>query len=225
MPVVELVREAWPVLVAHVAGATPFGYFAGRLRGIDIRDHGSGNIGATNAIRVLGKPIGFTVFALDVLKGLLPVLLALRVTESSTIHVAAALAAILGHNHTFWLGFKGGKGVATTAGAILPLFPWALLAAVAAWLVTALVTRYVSVASIVAAIVIPTALATEALIRGRWDPVIFGFGLLVCALAIWKHRSNLRRLARGEENRMGRKTSPPSDQPPPPDAGNPSQPS
>jgi glycerol-3-phosphate acyltransferase PlsY len=213
----ELLRESWPVLAAYVAGATPFGYLAGKLKGIDLRQHGSGNIGATNALRVLGKPIGITVLVLDMLKGLLPVLLAMKVGDQAAIHVATALAAILGHNYTFWLGFKGGKGIATTAGAILPLMPWALLAAVVTWVAVLLTTRYVSVASIAAAVVIPVALVVQSLLTTAWNPVILGFALFASTLAIWKHRSNIARLRRGEENRFGRKSETPDANAPSPD--------
>lgn len=207
---VELLREAWPVLAAYVVGATPFGFLAGKLRGIDIRQHGSGNIGATNVLRVLGKPIGYTVLFLDMMKGFLPVLLAMQVSESTAIHIATAVAAILGHNYTFWLGFKGGKGIATTGGAILPLIPWALLVAVLGWIAALLTTRYVSVASICAALLIPATLAVEMSLKHRWNLPIFAFGLFVCVLAIWKHRSNIARLRRGEENRFGKKNAQPS---------------
>ncbi len=200
------IRDAWPVLLAYVAGATPFGFLAGKLRGIDIRQHGSGNIGATNVLRTLGKPVGITILALDVLKGLLPVLLAKSVSDSSIIHIVTAMAAILGHNYTFWLGFKGGKGIATTAGAILPIMPYALIAAVTGFLIVLKTTRYVSLGSISAAIIIPITIAVESLIRGSWDGYILGFALFVCLLAIWKHRANIQRLCRGEENRTGKKT-------------------
>lgn len=205
MPDAASFLDAWPVLVAYVVGATPFGYLAGKLRGIDIREHGSGNIGATNVLRVLGKPIGITVLVLDMLKGLLPVILAKAASDSSAIHIATAIAAILGHNYTFWLGFKGGKGIATTAGAILPILPWALLAAVLGWILALLVTRYVSVASIAAALLIPLTLGVQTWLTGEWNPAVFAFGLFVCVLAIWKHRSNIGRLRRGEENRFGKK--------------------
>lgn len=202
---VALIRDSWPVLLAYVVGATPFGFLAGKLRGIDIRQHGSGNIGATNVLRTLGKPVGITVLALDVLKGLLPVLIAKSVSDSSIIHIASAMAAILGHNYTFWLGFKGGKGIATTAGAILPIMPYALIAAVTGFLVVMKASRYVSLGSIAAALIIPITIVVESLIRGNWDWYIFGFALFVCLLAIWKHRANIRRLLRGEENRTDAK--------------------
>lgn len=200
-----LIQEYWPALVAYVIGATPFGFLAGKIKGIDIREHGSGNIGATNVLRVLGKPVGITVLALDVLKGLVPVIIAKLVSDSSIVHIATAMAAILAHNYTFWLGFKGGKGIATTSGAILPLMPWALIAAVIGWILVLKISRYVSLASIAAALIIPLTLAVENLITGTWEWNIFAFGMFVCLLAIWKHRSNIRRLASGEENRFVKK--------------------
>jgi glycerol-3-phosphate acyltransferase PlsY len=207
-----LLHDYWPVLVAYVVGATPFGFLAGKAKGIDIREHGSGNIGATNVLRVLGKPVGITVLVLDVMKGLVPVIVAKLVSDSSLVHIATAMAAILGHNYTFWLGFKGGKGIATTGGAILPIMPWALIAAVLGWIIVLKVSRYVSLASIAAALIIPLTLVIENLITGTWEWNIFGFGMFVCLLAILKHRSNIGRLLRGEENRFAKK-SPTSDQP------------
>ncbi len=214
MPAAELFRESWPVLVAYVVGATPFGYLAGKLRGLDIRQHGSGNIGATNALRVLGKPVGISVLVLDLLKGLLPVLIAMAVSERPAVQIATALAAILGHNYTFWLRFKGGKGIATTAGAILAIMPWALLAAVIAWVGVFLATRYVSVASITAALVVPATLVVQGLVSGVWVPAILGFAVVAAALAVWKHRGNIARLRRGEENRFGSREAPDAGAPP-----------
>ena len=202
-----LIHDYWPVLVAYFVGATPFGFLAGKMKGIDIREHGSGNIGATNVLRVLGKPVGITVLVLDVMKGLLPVLLAKLVSDSSLVHIATAMASILAHNYTFWLGFKGGKGIATTGGAILMIMPWALIAAVLGWIIVLKISRYVSLASIAAALLIPLTLVVENLITGTWDWPIFGFGLFVCLLAIWKHRSNIGRLLRGEENRFSKKSA------------------
>ena len=100
---IEILQTWWPVPLAYVIGATPFGFLAGKMKGIDIRDHGSGNIGATNVMRTLGKPVGITVLILDILKGMLPVILALCVSESSIVPIAASIAAIMGHNYTFWL--------------------------------------------------------------------------------------------------------------------------
>lgn len=205
--ITTLFQEYWPVLVAYIVGATPFGFLAGKAKGIDIREHGSGNIGATNVLRVLGKPVGITVLVLDVMKGLVPVIIAKLVSDSSLVHIATAMAAIIGHNYTFWLGFKGGKGIATTGGAILPIMPWALIAAVLGWIIVLKLSRYVSLASIAAALIIPLTLVVENLITGTWEWNIFGFGMFVCLLAIWKHRSNIGRLIRGEENRFAKKTS------------------
>ncbi|MCG8601859.1 MAG: glycerol-3-phosphate 1-O-acyltransferase PlsY [Verrucomicrobiales bacterium] len=205
--IADILQTWWPVLLAYFVGATPFGFLAGKSRGIDIRDHGSGNIGATNVLRTLGKPIGITVLILDVLKGMLPVLIAIWADKNSLVQIATAIGAILGHNYTFWLGFKGGKGIATTAGALLPIMPIAILSAIAAWIISLKITRYVSVASIVAAITIPVALAIRGLISGAWDLPVFCLGLFVCVLAIWKHRANIGRLRRGEENRFEKRTS------------------
>lgn len=202
LPVAELIATWWTVPLAYVIGATPFGFLAGKAKGIDIRRHGSGNIGATNVLRTLGKPIGFSVLALDILKGMLPVLTALLLGKPSAVLVATALAAIFGHNYTFWLGFKGGKGIATTGGALLPILPIAILVAVAVWIVVLKTTRYVSVASIAAALAIPLTLSVRFLLEQDWNWTIFGFATFVALLAIWKHRANIARLRRGEENRF-----------------------
>ncbi|MEC5127685.1 glycerol-3-phosphate 1-O-acyltransferase PlsY [Verrucomicrobiales bacterium BCK34] len=201
----DLYQYWWLLLGAYVIGATPFGFIAGKMKGIDIRQHGSGNIGATNVLRTLGKPIGITVLVMDILKGLLPVVFAQSLSDNSLVHVVTAIATILGHNYTFWLGFKGGKGIATTGGAVLPIMPFALVAAVIVWIITVKTTRYVSVASIAAAITIPLIITIRGLIQNNLDAVVLGLGLFVCILAIWKHRSNIGRLRRGEELQFGRK--------------------
>lgn len=207
----ELAQHWWIVLAAYILGATPFGFLAGRMRGIDIRKHGSGNIGATNVVRTLGKPVGITVLIFDICKGLVPVLIAKSLSDSSVLHIAAAIAAILGHNYTFWLKFKGGKGIATTGGAILPLMPFALLAAAIVWMIVYLIYRYVSLASLAAAVTIPLTIVARFAISGDRNAVVLGFGIFVCVLAIWKHRSNIGRLRRGEELRSGsKKPTPPA---------------
>ena len=188
---------------AYVVGATPFGYLAGKWKGMDIRDHGSGNIGATNVIRVLGKGIGIPVFLLDLLKGLLPVLAVRGMHWGQGCEIAAALGAVLGHNFTFWLGYKGGKGVATSAGALFGLMWLPTLAVVVVWLVTFFTTRYVALASVAAAVVLPVATAWQ-----QGFGALFGFSLALSLLAIWRHRSNLQRLRAGTENRFVRKSAP-----------------
>ena len=201
----ETLQPWWLIPLGYVIGATPFGFLAGKAKGVDIREHGSGNIGATNVMRILGKPVGYSILFLDILKGLLPVLLARFLGESSVIEIATAIACILGHNYTFWLGFKGGKGIATTAGAVIPILPIPILAAIVAWLITLKISRYVSVASITAAITIPTTVVVHSLISGEWNPPVLGLALFVCILAIWKHRSNIHRLRHGDEPRAPKK--------------------
>lgn len=195
------------LLLAYAAGATPFGYMVAKWKGIDIRQHGSGNIGATNVIRVLGKKVGIPVFVMDVLKGLLPVLAARWWCRQAGLDDAwaallAAAGSVLGHNFTFWLGFKGGKGIATSAGVMLAVLPVALAVALLLWLVFFFTTRYVAVASIAAGISLPfTVLGQRAVTGGPGWPM-FGFALLIGSLAVWRHRSNIRRLREGTENRF-----------------------
>jgi glycerol-3-phosphate acyltransferase PlsY len=198
-------------LTGYLCGSLPFGYLAGKLRGIDIRQHGSGNIGATNAIRVLGKGIGIPVFILDMVKGWAPVLVArmwLAPELGTAGAVAAGFGAVLGHMFTFWLGFKGGKGVATMAGVLLGLEPLAMLGALAAWLVVFFTTRYVSLASLASAVGVPAAMAALMVFRGRWDWIMLSLGLVVMVLVFIRHRSNISRLLAGTESRAGGKKTP-----------------
>ncbi|TLD69716.1 glycerol-3-phosphate 1-O-acyltransferase PlsY [Phragmitibacter flavus] len=201
------------IAIAWFCGSLPFGYLMGKWHGIDIRKHGSGNIGATNVLRVLGKKAGIPVFALDMLKGLLPVLLVswsswLNGAEANTVglvEVLCAAAAVLGHSFTFWLGFKGGKGVATSAGALIGLAPWALVVALVVWLVIFYTTRYVALASVVSAISLPVAMAVIMTIDERWNLVLLGLGIVLGVLVVVRHRSNLQRLLQGKENRFEKK--------------------
>ena len=198
------------LLLAYTAGATPFGFMVAKWKGIDIRQHGSGNIGATNVIRVMGKKIGLPVFALDVLKGLLPVLFAKMWClkngyDPTWPMLLAALGSVLGHNFTFWLGFKGGKGIATSAGVMLAVLPVALGAALLLWIIFFFATRYVAVASIAAGISLPlTVLAQRALSGPGQAPALplLGFATVIGMLAVWRHRSNIQRLRAGTENRF-----------------------
>lgn len=197
------------ILVGYVVGSTPFGYIAGRMKGIDIREHGSKNIGSTNVLRVLGKGIGYPVFALDVLKGVVPVLLARIYAQDvepvGLVPALTSVATILGHNYTFWLGFKGGKGIATSAGALLPIMPFTILAAVTLWVVTFLTTRYVSLGSIVAALTLPASFLIQGVSTGAWNWPLLGLASLIGGLAVFKHRANIERLRRGTENKFERK--------------------
>lgn len=210
---------SFPVIIllclagAFLCGSLPFGYWAGKLRGIDIRQHGSGNIGATNVIRVCGKGIGLPVFALDMAKGWLPVVLAGRFAAAAVtnaealtaVGVGAGLAAILGHMFTPWLGFKGGKGVATAAGVLLGIAPVAMFVALAAWIIVVFTTKFVSLASIVAVLAVPTAMAVQMWRAAHWNAVLLGFGILLAILVIARHRANIQRLIAGTENKTGRK--------------------
>ena len=196
-------------VAGYLLGSIPAGYLVARAKGIDIRTVGSGNIGATNAFRVLGKAAGAGVLIFDALKGYaactwvsVALLRALKFPEAdfATPCVVAGIAAVLGHNYTCWLGFKGGKGIATSGGVYLALAPLAVAIALGAWLVLFAATRFVSVGSIAAAIALPTAV---------WftkDSVALGVATTaVGLLAIFKHKANIQRLLAGTESRIGRK--------------------
>lgn len=213
-------------LAAYLLGSIPFGFLAARARGIDIRGVGSGNIGATNAMRVLGKPAGITVLLLDALKGYAacafvpPLVFNLLASHASgpavsfqeeppdlqlRFQVIAGIFAVLGHNYTCWLKFKGGKGVATSAGVYIALAPVPLLIAVIVFILAVAVTRFVSLGSITAAVALPVAVWAL-----RPHQVLLGtVTTALGALAVYKHRSNIQRLLAGTENRFGKKSPPP----------------
>jgi glycerol-3-phosphate acyltransferase PlsY len=201
------------IAAAYLLGSVPFGLIVGRAKGIDPRTAGSGNIGATNLGRLLGKKFFFLVFALDMLKGMLPVVLAgllLRNRPDDPMKFAGwllvAFAAIAGHMFSVFLGFKGGKGVATSCGVLLGLWPYYTfpgLVALAVFIVTFKVSRYVSLGSILAALSFPAAYVAIGLGMG-WP--VFGaqlplliFGLLIAAMIVFKHRTNIARLQAGTE--------------------------
>lgn len=213
----------WPLVpIAYLLGSIPFGLLVGLMRGVDPRQAGSGNIGATNVGRLLGGQYFALVFALDALKGLLPMLVAAWLLRGHE-HDAAALwmwlligmAAIFGHMFSVFLKFKGGKGVATSAGVALGLFPYFTypgLAALGVWAIIYFATRYVSVASIIASAAFPLAYVLIGLWRG-WDvwgeqlPLLI-FSSLVCVMVVVRHRSNIARLRAGKENRFTGKAVP-----------------
>ena len=196
---------------SYLIGSIPFGYLAGRLCGVDIRTKGSGNIGATNALRVLGKKWGYAVFLLDFLKAWLPVKLALGWGIALMVHPASApgalagLCVLLGHSFPVWLGFKGGKGIASSAGVMVGLFSLAVfLVCLGMWLLLFTVTRYVSIASIVAAVSLPVAVGILVFLH-RADWLGFTVSVVMAFLAIWRHRSNIVRLRAGTEPRFEQK--------------------
>ncbi len=216
-------------VAAYLLGSIPTGFLVAKAKGVDIRKTGSGNIGATNAMRVLGKPAGIFVLLMDAAKGVLAVVIlpsficdfiiphvcGIKLYHYGTLwslydesyetvlrfEIIAGIFAVLGHNYTCWLKFKGGKGIATTAGVYLALAPWALLVALVVFILAILITKYVSVGSIAAAIALPVTV---------WimTPQNIFLGIVTTALgalAIYKHKSNIQRLLAGTENRLGQK--------------------
>jgi acyl phosphate:glycerol-3-phosphate acyltransferase len=213
-------------LGAYLLGSIPFGFLVAKAKGIDIRNVGSGNIGATNAMRVLGKPLGIFVLLMDALKGWLACFWGMLVciycyypnhngavnysdadyqaafNQFAEPHlIIAGIFAVLGHNYPCWLKFKGGKGIATSAGVFLALAPWAMLVALVVFILAVAVTRYVSVGSIAAAI----ALAATVWIMTPHDLLLGTVTTALGMLAIYKHKSNIQRLMAGTENRLGQK--------------------
>jgi len=204
-------------LFAYFLGSIPTGYLVAKAKGIDIRSVGSGNIGATNAMRVLGKPTGIFVLLMDALKGFGAVVLVVNffpVLESSLpqifdpqdnssmrlrgqLAIIAGISAVLGHNYTCWLKFKGGKGIATTAGVYFALAPLSVSIAIGVWILLFVATRYVSIASLAAAVALPTAVWLT-----QSNLLLSIVTTLLGVMAILKHKANIQRLIAGTENRI-----------------------
>jgi glycerol-3-phosphate acyltransferase PlsY len=208
-----MVTLAVLLIGSYLLGSIPFGYLAGRLGGIDIRQVGSGNVGATNVVRVLGKIYGYPVFALDVLKGFAAVKISMSMTpgpppqwnSAEIVGILAGMCSVLGHLYQPWLSFKGGKGVATAGGVLLALMPIATLIGAAIWIIVFWLTRYVSLASVTAAVLLPIViLVVSWQDQNRKKPLVYS-SVCVAALVVWRHRSNLSRLMRGTEPRFARK--------------------
>jgi acyl phosphate:glycerol-3-phosphate acyltransferase len=213
---VTYVVVAVAIVVAYLLGSAPFAFLIARAHGKDLRTIGSGNLGATNLARAVGRKWGYVCFALDVLKGLMPMVV---VSQSSIINhqssidlalwLAVGVAAILGHVFSIFLGFKGGKGVATSFGVALGLWPYftvGALIALAVWVATVLTWRYVSLASICGAVAFPVALLLGILLVPSWHACRL-WPLLVAAIAIpamviVRHRENIRRLLAGTESKI-----------------------
>ena len=206
-------------LQAYLLGSIPWGFLAGRIQGVDLRKEGSGSTGATNALRILGKKWGYTVFALDAFKGWLAVMVAFFIAlkfygapEAIVINtgVLGAIFAMVGHTYPVWLRFQGGKGIATAAGIMLALFPPPVFAfGLFVWLTLFYSTRYVSVASLGAAVALPTG-AAGMWALGQGDPLRTGIAGAMCLLAIWRHKTNIARLIEGTEKRFEKKARPAS---------------
>ena len=192
------VNNLLPIFLSYLLGSVPFGLWLGqRLRGVDIRQHGSRNIGATNTMRVLGKKLGAAALVCDIAKGLIPVVLLGQWSGWEHLPLLCGLAAILGHTFSVFLGFKGGKGVATSAGVFLGLAPIPTLLGAVVFGAVLAATRMVSAGSVSAAAVMAV---TVFIWSDSWP--VRGIAVLVATLVIVKHRSNLGRIWRGEESRI-----------------------
>lgn len=223
-----------PPLIAFLVGSIPFGLLIAKAKGINIREHGSGNIGATNVLRVVGKKYGISCLVLDLLKGLIPTIAGISLityagsnnpmtisafseyvqelprTQAQIIHILTALATILGHNYSPWIGFKGGKGIATSAGALIALMPAGVVILVLVWVLLFYTTKYVSVASIGAALSLPIITLFGSwfhgkLTNGTWNIPLFIFTIVIAFLATWRHRSNIINLRNGTEHKFTKK--------------------
>ena len=207
-----LLPSAWIVVsLAYLVGAIPFGLLiTKRVAGIDLRTFGSGNIGTSNAVRAMGRRWGFVVFCLDFLKGFLPVLACHWLVADHTetvplLQVLTGTAAVLGHCFPIYLGFRGGKGVATGCGAIIAIDPWVFLCGGVVWLITRLLTRYAGLASIMMGITFPIAVLVLEWIQDKRRPELLAGSLLLTLLILVRHRSNMRRMLQGTEPHIGEK--------------------
>lgn len=201
-----------PVLVVlgYLSGSVPYGYVLPKLvKGVDVRTIGSGNIGATNAARAGGRTMGVVVFVLDVLKAMVPVVVAQWVMAGSARAdvwvMATAIAAFAGHLFPVWLGFQGGKGVATGLGVFAVLAPWAAAAGFAAWILVYATIRISSVGSLLGTLVCAAGVFA---LRGPASPITWA-GVAVAAMIWWRHRENIGRLLRGEEKPKPKKVKAP----------------
>jgi len=206
---VPIVGHILTALVGYLLGSIPTGFLVAKARGLDIRTTGSGNICATNVVRQFGMGSGVIVLLADALKGWVAVAVVAHLfcnwflaggdaVSQERLEMIAGIAAVLGHNFTCWLNFKGGKGIATSAGVLLGLVPLSLLIIFCVWLIVFAASRYVSLASICASLTLPFA----TWMTGR-SPTMIGVTSAMTALAVFKHKSNLQRLIKGTESRFG----------------------
>ncbi len=198
----EIIPYVTAAILAYLLGAIPFGFLIARSRGVDIRKVGSGNIGATNVFRTLGKRFGTMTFILDIGKGvgavtLIPLLM--KAGDDVPLRLTCAIAVVAGHNWPVWLKFKGGKGVATSAGIMIGLAPFSVLIGFGVWISILILSRYVSLASITAAVTL--AISTW-MIEGKEGWLLPSAITLLSLLVILRHKSNIVRLLTGTENRF-----------------------
>ncbi|MBN1404991.1 MAG: glycerol-3-phosphate 1-O-acyltransferase PlsY [Candidatus Omnitrophica bacterium] len=195
---------------AYLIGSIPTSYILSRLKGVDIRQHGSGNIGATNTLRVMGKGMGVMVLVLDMLKGVICVLLLPKIFFNANANISIDMfrvfmagASVFGHIWTIFLNFKGGKGVATTLGVFLALSPKPAIAAILIWLIVVILSKYVSLSSIIMMLAMPAMMLFFA------QPVSYAIlGVILCIVIGYTHRQNIDRLFRGTEHKIGEKIRP-----------------
>ena len=211
----QMLENVLYIVLAYLIGSVPFGYLAGKLNGIDLREHGSKNIGATNAVRVLGKKWGIPVFVCDFLKGYVPLYLVIQLLGEGKLALAqfslesmlwvlgVMFALILGHTFTCFLHFKGGKGVATTGGCLFALSPIIGLSALLTWILMMVLTRYVSLSSMVAGLAMMTAAGYEFWwvdgVMSSADITLLSLLMIIFVLVVYKHRANIVRLCQGTE--------------------------
>jgi glycerol-3-phosphate acyltransferase PlsY len=202
-----MIEFAAVVIGSYLIGSIPSGLVIGKLKGIDVREYGSGNIGTTNVLRTLGARYGALVLIADVFKGVIAVLIARYIIGSPMSEMAAGFAAVAGHDWSVFLKFKGGRGVATSLGGILPMAMWAPLAAVAGvviFIALSALTRYVSLASITGSLSAVVAMAVfMGMDRVPWEYLVYI--VVVVALIIFQHRDNISRLLSGTESKLGQK--------------------
>jgi len=196
-------------IVSYLIGSVPSGYIAGRIAGIDIRTAGSGNIGATNVTRTLGKHYGYPVFIADFGKGILAVFIATSIARSENLSVAlldvvAAVCCVLGNAFPIWLGFRGGKGVAVSAGLLFALMPVAAVIVILIWILLFYLTRYVSLASILAALSLPVTVFLLLRFNQMSEWTFLYVSIALTAFVVFRHRSNISRLLQGTEQRFSR---------------------
>jgi len=190
------------VLFAYLLGSVPTGYILGSVAGVDVRKAGSGNVGATNVARVVGKRYGILTLVADIAKGFVPVIVALNIGLTPAATALVGIAAFLGHLYPVFLRFQGGKGVATALGVFLGLAPWATLILMAIFVLVLLATRVVSLSSMVAAGCAPIVF---------WlffhSPILTGMSLFIALMIVLRHRGNIQRLLSGTEPRLGTSSS------------------
>lgn len=202
-----LLVEVLTILGAYLLGGIPWGLLLGRwFRGVDLRQHGSGSTGATNAARALGWRISAAVFVLDLLKGVIPILAARALTGEPLVEALAGVAAIAGHCWSPYIRFTGGRGVATGVGGALAIAPATLLLMIPVGLITIKLTRYVSLASLIGTVAVPVAIAIG--VVAGWLPAAYlVYGVAGAAIIIFMHRGNIQRLLAGTERKLGERVA------------------